>query len=521
MTRSTRGAPISTDVYLRGKSPLWTRSVRAIARSVTLTPPPPTKPARPVHSAARPRPAPTPGPTLNASTAAPAVDQASSTPVATLPPPIVVPQPAPPVGNRVDSETPDHHVSPGPPVDGNVTIVVVDPDEVVRTVLKDHITTLQLHAVTRDSLASLAETSGNDEPRVFVLGPSEAPQTVIEWIGPLIASRPHFRAVMLVSELSAELVRSAFRAGIDDVVALSAEHTELLDAISRSVALVSGQQQATARPNALHGPVPAVSVGRVVTVFGTKGGTGKSVVAVNLAVSLARQTAQPVVLVDANLQFGDAAIMLQLRPEHTITEAALAGDRLDADVLENLLLRHKPSGLRVLAAPADPMSADQIDRADLLRILTVLRERFAYIVVDTSPRMDENTLVILHTADDVVVLTTPDVMSLKNARLGLQTLHALDIPRQSIKLVLNQVTAQAGLTRADAERAMRMKVDATLPCDHLVGESVNRGSPAILSAPSSKFVLGIEDLARSLRTHPPSTRQPPAKQEAQPQASLR
>ena len=436
----------------------------------------------------------------------------------TLPPPILVPQPTAPAVNGTETQAPDRPVASA---EHGVTIAVVDPDEVVRTVLKDHITTLHMPAVTYDSVASLTQASGQSEPRVVVLGPSEAPQAIIDWIGPILASRPHYRAVLLVSELSAELVRAAFRAGIDDVVALSAEHTELLDAISRSVALVSGQQKAADGPKSQNGAGPSVAVGRVVTVFGTKGGTGKSVVAVNLAVSLARQTAQPVVLVDANLQFGDAAIMLQMRPEHTITEAALAGDRLDADVLEGLLLRHKPSGLRVLAAPADPMSADQIDRADLLRILAVLRQRFAFIVVDTSPRMDENMLVILDAADDVVVLTTPDVMSLKNARLGLQTLHALDIPRQNIKLILNQVTAQAGLTRADAERAVRMKVDATLPTDQLVGESVNRGSPAILSAPSSKFVLGIEDLARSLRTHPSAMRQLSAKPGSEPQASFR
>ena len=105
------------------------------------------------------------------------------------------------------------------------------------------------------------------------------------------------------------------------------------------------------------------------SVFCTKGGTGKSVVAINLAVALAKRTIQPVVLVDADLQFGDVALMLQLQPTHTIAEAVQAGDRLDGTMLENLLLRHQPSGLLVLAAPTEPSSADQIGRADLARVL--------------------------------------------------------------------------------------------------------------------------------------------------------
>jgi len=499
MTRSTRGVPISTEVYLRGKSPLLTRSIRAITRSVTLPPPPAPNRARPVPRQAPPPPAPAAQPVPDTADAgAPAREATPARGAAAPGPPGPGDRAAGRAAPRVEAGA-DPRGSAAAPAEGAVSVVVVDPDEVVRTVLKDHITTLQLPATAYDSLAPFAAAPGAELPRVLVLGPSEAPGTVIEGVAPLIARRPRCRAVMLVSELSGEIVRSAFRAGIDDVVALSAEHTELLDAIARSVALLRGQQETGQGSGSSRDHPTPVTTGRIVTIFGTKGGTGKSVVATNLAVSLARQTAQPVVLVDANLQFGDAAIMLQLRPEHTINEAALAGDRLDAEVLESLLLRHKPTGLRVLAAPADPVSADQVDRSDVHRILTLLRTRFAYVVVDTSPRIEESTLVSLQDADDIVILTTPDVMSLKNARLGLQTLHALGIPRERVKLVLNQATVQSGLTRADAERAMRMKVDAALPNDPLVGESVNRGTPAVLAAPSSKFVLGIDDLARALR----------------------
>ena len=175
-------------------------------------------------------------------------------------------------------------------------------------------------------------------------------------------------------------------------------------------------------------------------------------------------------------------------------------------MLENLLLRHPPSGLLVLAAPTEPSSADQIGRADLARILNILRERCAYIVVDTSANFAEVTLAALESSDDILVMAGLDVMSLKSARIGLQTMRVLGIPFSS-----GQVRAQPGQHPGGADRgrrrAGRCSSRWTPPCpsDILVAESVNRGVPVVTSAPRSKFAKSIDDLADdlmpSLRRH--------------------
>ena len=262
-----------------------------------------------------------------------------------------------------------------------------------------------------------------------------------------MAFRPACSAIMVVYELTAEVMQQALRSGVDDVVAVSAEDAELLDAIARASARVMARGPSTrTRAPASSAPTP----GRVVSVFCTKGGTGKSVVAINLAVALAKRTIQPVVLVDADLQFGDVALMLQLQPTHTIAEAVQAGDRLDGTMLENLLLRHPPSGLLVLAAPTEPSSADQIGRADLTRILDILRERCAYVVVDTSANFAEVTLAAIESSDDILVMAGLDVMSLKSARVGLQTMRVLGHP-----LLAGQVRAQPGQHPGRAHRGRR------------------------------------------------------------------
>jgi pilus assembly protein CpaE len=376
-----------------------------------------------------------------------------------------------------------------------VVIGVVDPDETVRGVLTDHVRQLDETVVGYQTLASFTETIDATRPGVVVFGPSEAPDAVVTQVAGLMAFRPACSAIMVVYELTAAVVQQALRAGVDDVVAVSAEDAELLDAISRASSRVLSRGPSS---GSLMPAKAAQTPGRVVSVFCTKGGTGKSVVAVNLAIALAKRTIQPVVLVDADLQFGDVALMLQLQPTHTIAEAVQAGDRLDGTLLENLLLRHPPSGLLVLAAPTEPSSADQIGRADLSRILNILRERCAYVVVDTSANFAEVTLAAIESSDDILVMAGLDVMSLKSARIGLQTMRVLGIPFSRVKFVLNRANTRVGLTEADAERALQLKVDAALPSDILVAESVNRGVPVVTSAPRSKFAKSIDGLADTL-----------------------
>jgi pilus assembly protein CpaE len=381
-----------------------------------------------------------------------------------------------------------------------VTVSVVDRDNAVRAVLADLLSALECEVRSYPDLGALTKSENPSEQGVVVFGPSEPADEVMGRVPKLLSSGSGRGVVMVVDELTADVLKHAMRAGVDDVVGASADAEELLDAIGRASARVMARIPAGGARGATSSPTQ----GKVITVFCTKGGTGKSVVAVNLAVALAKRTIQPVVLVDADLQFGDVALMLQLQPTHTIVDSLHSGDRLDGSMLENLLLRHPASGLLVLAAPTEPSSADQIGRADVSRILSVLRERCAYVIVDTSANFAEVTLAALESADDILVLAGLDVMSLKSARVGLQTMRILGIPFSRVKFVLNRANTRVGLTEADAERALQLKVDVALPSDIVVAESVNRGVPVVTSAPRSKFAKSIDDLAEMVMATAPA-----------------
>jgi pilus assembly protein CpaE len=380
-----------------------------------------------------------------------------------------------------------------------VAVVVVDPDDAVRKVLVDHVRPLDDAALAVEHLEDVFPPSQPHLVQVVVLGPSRPAREAIADLGAWLERRPGAAALVVVYEVSTELLRQAMRAGIDDVVAVDAGDGELTSAV----------REAAERARARRGPSSEAvrfdrQEGRVVSVFCTKGGAGKTVIAVNLAVALARVTGEPVVLVDGDVQFGDVALMLQLEPSHTIADAAQAGDRLDPVLMDELLLHHAPSGVAVLAAPTQPGAGDLVSRADMHRILGLLKRRFAFVVVDNMTSFGEVALASLEDADDVLVVAGLDVMSLRSARVGLQTMRVLGVGLSKVTFVLNRANTKVGLTVGDAERALELKVDAALPSELAVAESVNLGVPVVSAGGRSRFARGILDLAARLAANRPA-----------------
>ncbi|MDA8291572.1 MAG: P-loop NTPase [Actinomycetota bacterium] len=326
---------------------------------------------------------------------------------------------------------------------------------------------------------------------VVVLGPASSDRDTIARVGDIARSRPGLGALVLVERASADLLRTALRAGIDDALEMSSAPDDLLEAVD---ALWSRLEVSRVSSNGQHPGRPGLAT--VTTVFSPKGGVGKSVVAINLAVALARGAEKPVAILDLDLQFGDVAVMLRLQPVHTIVEAAAAGDQLDEVLMSSLVARHDPSGVLVLAAPTTPSAADQIRPKDMLTILGVLRTMCSHVVIDTPPHLDEVVLQAVSESDDVAFVVGMDVPSVKNARLGLQAFELVQLPLEKVVLVLNRADSKVHLAVRDVERSLQVKVDVNLPSEALVPESVNEGVPAILRSPKARFSSKIEALAR-------------------------
>jgi pilus assembly protein CpaE len=243
--------------------------------------------------------------------------------------------------------------------------------------------------------------------------------------------------------------------------------------------------------------------GRIVTVFSPKGGTGKTVIATNLAASLAKQQRRKTLLIDLDLQFGDAAIMLGLEPDKTIYDLVVAPGELDSEKLAGYTTRHA-SGLDVLPAPLRPEDAELVTEPKLARLLEVARESFDLIVVDTSPFFHGPMLATLDRTDELLLLAGLDVPTVKNVRLSLQTLELLSFPTDRIRVVLNRANTKVGMKRREVEGALEHKVSFEVPSDRAVPLAVNRGNPAVLSETSADFSRALREMAKSLGAPPTS-----------------
>lgn len=336
-------------------------------------------------------------------------------------------------------------------------------------------------------------------PIVVVLGPSCASPTGLAELAPTLA-RPGVGTILITEELSTDLLQMALRAGVKDVLAAPVDTAQLVAAVDRvaetlGAAAASYEAAAGHPPEAGEGLAERGERAKVITVFSTKGGAGKSVIAANMAVVLARRSSKPVVLVDADLQFGDVAVMLKLAPQHTIVDAVGSADRLDANLLQQFLMRHEPSGLLILPAPLEPSFADQISAAEMVRIVELLRGFCSYVIIDTPAYFNEVVLGLIEESDEVLLIAGMDIPNIKNVKIGLQTLRLLNVPMSKLHLVLNRANSKVKLDVSEVERTLQIKAESLVPSDVVVPQSVNKGTPVVLDAPKSGVAKAIEQLA--------------------------
>jgi len=376
------------------------------------------------------------------------------------------------------------------PLSPPYSVVVVDDDPRLRTRLAMQLGD-QARAASFPSIDAMVgkPISG---PLVLVFGPSFSTPGGLNEMAEHLRDQPGVSAVLVVEELSTNLLQQAIRAGVSDVITVPDDASPLVEAVSRAAEHLN-----VAMPAAPGAPAPEVprSHCKVITVFSTKGGSGKSFVATNLGVLLARRSDEPVCLVDADLQFGDDAVMLKLVPQHTIADAVGAINRLDSALLRSLLVRHEPSGLLVLPAPTEPAFADQIAADDVIRIMAVLRSFCSFVVVDTPAYFTEVVIRLLEDCDEIVLVAGMDVPNIKNVKLGLNTLRLLNLPLSKVKLVLNRANSKVKIDVSEVERALGLKADCLVPSDITVPQSINKGVPAVIDSPKSGVARSMEALA--------------------------
>lgn len=311
-------------------------------------------------------------------------------------------------------------------------------------------------------------------PELVVLG-TEMPPVLALWLSRSL--RDLADVIALVTD-DATLRAQAASSGVSDFLDPEADLEQVDALFDRSRERVLHLNGVTAERRQSSRGIP----GAIVAVTSPKGGVGKTTVASNLAVGLARSAPGRVALVDLDLQFGDVATVLSVEHRHSVADALGKAAARDPFVLGTFLTEH-PSGVAVLAAPSSPAAADHLEAARVSHMLRQLAADFDYIVVDTGPGLGEAVLAAVEQSSVLVMVSGLDLPSARGVRTSYDVLRELDIAPQARHLVVNQIAPAGGMAVADAERVIGAPVDIVIPSRRAVALSINRGIAVVDDAP--------------------------------------
>jgi pilus assembly protein CpaE len=282
----------------------------------------------------------------------------------------------------------------------------------------------------------------------------------------------------------------ALTLGVDEIVCLPQTPESLGMAVAKAKAMRSRRSV----------PVALSAKGNrsahIFTVFSTKGGSGKTVIATNLAVCFARQ-GKRTLLIDFDLHSGDDALVLGLSPRWTILDLVQSPGDLDSEKLAGFVTRHS-SGVDLLPAPTRPDEEELVDVERLEPLLAVARQSYDAVVIDTSSQFAPATLLAIDHTDSLVLVGASDVPTIKSLKIALETLELLEMDVKDVRILMNRSGARVGLDDRDVERTLRREITYTLSSDKAIPISVNRGQPVVIDAPKSRVAKSFYDMARSL-----------------------
>ena len=335
-------------------------------------------------------------------------------------------------------------------------------------------------AELRDANGRVPQLIAEAEPDLVVIGCDTSGEAMLAAIQEVATRAPACPIVVLYEGSPNGFMESAFKAGAEDLISLPQSPAQLAFVFEKVIARRTGSQETD-----VSGPM--------ITVLGPKGGTGKTLTSCNLAVALASKGAR-VVIADIDLQFGDVGLALGLRPERTIYDLAVAGASLDGDKLDNFLVDH-PSGARALLAPSRPDQSAAINVAFIRRVFAILRMRYEFVIVDTPPAFSPEVIAAIDSSSHLCVVGMLDALSLKDTKIGLQTLQQMGYDLGDTTVVLNRADTSVGISQADVRRILEREPDVLVPSDRAIPRAITAGRVIVEAEPKSGAARAFSSLA--------------------------
>lgn len=332
----------------------------------------------------------------------------------------------------------------------------------------------------RDAVGRAHQLLNDTAPDLVLVSCAVYSELALQVLAEIGQDRPETPVVVLYAGNPNGFMDPAFKAGAEDLIVLPQPPGQLAFHLQKALARRRG-------PGSSRAPAPMIAV------LGPKGGTGKTCTSCNLAVALARAGRRPV-LVDIDLQFGDVGLALGLRPDRTIFELATVGGTLDAEKVDSYILEH-PSGARALLAPTRPDQAAAITTSFLRQLFEILRSRYDFVIVDTPPAFSPEVITAIDMASDLCLVGMLDALSLKDTKIGFETLQQMGYSPEQTVLVLNRADSNIGISIEDVRRVLGKTPDVLIPSDRAIPRALTSGQTIIEADARSGAARAFGDLS--------------------------
>jgi len=375
----------------------------------------------------------------------------------------------------------------------NLEVVVVDPDSNSRADTNRALTMAHFTVTDEAGYGIDAVTMARDKnPDVVVLAMEEPVARASQTMSGLADALPETPVIVYSSLSDAASVRRAMVSGARDYLVKPPRPEEFARAI------YSVLEQEERRRSRLSGQTASTAArGTVVTVFGAKGGIGKTTISTNMAAALCRNTNSSIAIVDMDTRFGDVAIMMDVVVEFSIADVGRNIDQVDRESIRDYLVQHS-SGVEILPAPLHPTEWGALHRQHIARVIELLSQTHDYVIVDTPGAFNELVATALESADIILLITSMDIASIKDTALALEMLRAASVSEDKVKLVINHSTSSNSLRPEDVERVLEYDVYWRIPHDVAVSSSNQLGQPIVLAKPYARASRAITDMSYNL-----------------------
>ena len=375
----------------------------------------------------------------------------------------------------------------------NPRVIVIDQDQIARSEVQKMLA-LSGFAVLGEAgygieAVSLAKEA---EPDVIVIAVEDPIVRALQTVEAVADLLPQSPIVAYSSVKDPNHIRKAMLAGVSDYLITPVREEELISSIH---SVLAQEERRRAR---ISGEVEEpTAAGTVLTVFGAKGGIGKTTISTNLATALVQKTGQSVALVDLDTRFGDVAILMDIPVERSIADLAMPEDEINRELLQDCLYTHN-TGVTILPAPVRPTDWRSVHAGHIERVVNLLAQTYDYVILDTPGTFNDMVGKALEVATVVLMVSTMDMASIKDTLLALDMLEGWSFPKDRIKIAINQATSANSIGLPDIKRALEREIFWHIPFDRNVSNSTQLGTPVVVSHPTSKVSESVVGMAYAI-----------------------